>query len=306
MNSYLACGSSLTFGVEFTDFLQNPSQERVTKVFGKIQNYRWPFLDFPSTISFQRSLVISKVCSSPQDQASAIQNGRLFPGKPTAFAGRCHLAVSRRRFLQHGALTAAACAAGPLSLFASQRPTGGDHAHELSQLPSSRGTWQDHANTLQHFGRETFLNAIGGDFKVTLHSGQQPVWLTLMAVEDLPQQAAVNPASFAVRRKNAAAAPASNGFVLRFGSSADLPQGTYLFQHGSMGSFALFTVPEGRSQGTFIAVVNQLGLPFSATRDNAVIPATAINPAAATSSGTGIPLPARDETPAVRRAVTRD
>jgi hypothetical protein len=172
------------------------------------------------------------------------------------------LAVSRRKFLHHGALVAAACAASPFSALASQRAPGdqtpGDQIYELSTTrSSSAGSWPDQALALQGMDRALFLSAVGTSFKALSAPDAQPAWLTLLAVEDLPRLAEPNPASFAVANKKSAFAPASSGFVLRFGSSAQMPQGSYLFQHDNLGSFALFTVPGAEGQ-TCNAIVNRL------------------------------------------------
>jgi hypothetical protein len=158
-----------------------------------------------------------------------------------------------------------------------------------------------------------FLGAVGTNFKVLSAPDAQPVWVTLLAVEDLPRLATANPASFAVRNKRSAFAPASSGFVLRFGSSAQLPQGSYLFQHDNLGSFALFTVPEAGGE-TYNAIVNRLdaativAVPVraSAGNGNAVALFEGITAAPATSSGTDNLLHGPVESPAVQRTVTQD
>lgn len=221
------------------------------------------------------------------------------------------MSVSRRRFLQRGALAAAACATNPFSALASQHAIGGEPAPDLSAvLRASGSNWQDHAAALQGISRAMFSNAIGASFKVLSTPDAQPLWLTLLAVEDLPRTAVVNPASFAVASRSFAIAPASSGFVLRFGSSAQAPQGTYLFQHDNLGSFALFTVPESGGQ-TYNAIVNRLdaaviiAVPVRAAAGSNAS-AAGITVAPATSSETGSLLHGPAGSPAVRRDVTRD
>ena len=222
------------------------------------------------------------------------------------------MAVSRRMFLHKGVLAAAACAATPLSALGSKRPIGGDEQNRESpsRPASGSGSWQDHASALDHLGRAQFTNAIGTDFKVTVEGSTQPVWVTLIAVNDLPALAPVNTASFAAPNKQSGFTPSTTGFILRFSSSAHLPQGTYLFQHDAMGLFALFTVPQGNNQGTYVATVNRLdqivAVPF-ATSPARSTGQTANAPAApATSSATETLPRVSSESPAFRRAAVRD
>ena len=227
------------------------------------------------------------------------------------------VAVSRRRFLHHGVLAAAACAASPLMALSSRRPTGGDDPVDRSHPRPSSGedNWQNHASALDHLGRNAFAGAVGTAFKVfSPAANSQPVWVTLQAVEDLPKLAAVNPASFAVASKGSGFAPPSSGFVLVFGSSAQLPQDTHLFEHDGLGRFALFTVPE--PNGVYIAVVNRLeanviAVPFGKgpAAPGGPSPTGAggsFRSAPATSSGTENLSPGLSETPVVRRGAVRD
>lgn len=171
------------------------------------------------------------------------------------------MAFSRRLFLRHGVLAAAACAGSPLLALGGGRPIGGnEEAEPLRRGPSSNsGNWQDHATALDHMGRDAFAGAIGTNFKVFPAGGNAlPVWVTLLAVEDLPRIAPANTRSFAVVNKASSIVPASSGFVLIFGGSSALPQATHLFEHDGLGRFALFIVPEGNGQQLYSAVVNRL------------------------------------------------
>src|SRR5579859_1190040 len=224
---------------------------------------------------------------------------------------RYHVAVSRRIFLQQGVLAAAACATTPLLALGSQRPTGGDRARELpSHRSSGSSNWQDHASAFDHLGRSNFTNTIGTDFKVTVPGSTQPVWVTLLAVEDLPALPAVNPASFAVASKQSSSAPTTSGFVLRFGGSTPLSQGTYLFQHDALGLFALFAVPQGNGRQVYNAIVNRLdgativAVPFDHAPQAGAPASTPVAPA--TSSTTENPPRALSQSPAARRAAVRD
>ena len=174
------------------------------------------------------------------------------------------MAFSRRLFLRSGALAAAACVSNPLLALGGRRPIGGEEENDPSlKLSSSQSSnWEDHAGALDRLERNAFAGAVGSSFKVFLSPDSSPVWVTLQAVEDLPQIVPVNPASFAVMNRASSIAPATNGFVLVFGGSSSLPQGTYLFEHGGLGSFALFTVPDGNGQQLYTGVVNRLESSF--------------------------------------------
>ena len=157
------------------------------------------------------------------------------------------MAFSRRIFLRHGVLAAAACASNPLMAFGARRgPIGGNEEGGPQRTPGAGSdNWQDHAAALDRLDRNAFSGVIGSSFKVFTGAGQLPVWVTLLAVEDLPAIAPVNPASFAVANKQSGFTPASSGFVLLFGGSSPVPQDTHLFEHQDLGRFALFTVPGG-------------------------------------------------------------
>jgi hypothetical protein len=172
------------------------------------------------------------------------------------------LAFSRRMFLRHGVLAAtAACASSPLLALGNRRPIGGnEETDSLQRGPSSKsGSWQDHASALDNLGRAAFAGAVGTNFKVFLSAdNSSPMWVTLVAVEDLPKIMPANVASFAVVNKAPSFTPSSSGFVLVFASSSTLPQSTNLFEHDTLGRFALFTVPEGNGQQLYTAIVNRL------------------------------------------------
>jgi len=231
------------------------------------------------------------------------------------------LAFSRRIFLRHGVLAAAACAANPFSAMAfgaRRAPIGGSEEADPQKTPGAGSdSWQDHAAALDHLGRAAFSGAVGTNFKVFTGAGQLPVWVTLLAVEDLPALAPVNSASFAVPNKATGFAPASSGFVLVFGGSSPVPQDTHLFEHQELGRFALFTVPAGNGQQVYTAVVNRLdaavviAVPFSAGQGTT--PAFAGAPAAggikapaATSSTDETPSPGLFGNQGVRRDAVRD
>jgi len=229
------------------------------------------------------------------------------------------LAFSRRIFLRHGVLAAAACASNPLMAFGARRgPIAGNEVGDPQRIPGAASdNWQDHASALDHLGRNAFSGAIGSSFKVFTGAGQLPVYLTLLAVEDLPAIAPVNPASFAVPNKRNGFAPTSSGFVLLFGGSSPVPQDTHLFEHQDLGRFALFTVPAGNGSQVHTAVINRLdaatviAVPFSAAQgtkpaSSGAPTAGGINLPAATSSTDEIPSRGLSGNPGVQRNAVRD
>jgi uncharacterized protein DUF6916 len=235
------------------------------------------------------------------------------------------LAFSRRLFLRHGVLAAVACAGSPLLALGGGRPIGGDEeAGPLLRTPGAQsGNWQDHAGALDHLGRDAFAAALGTNFKVFLSAGSaSPVWVTLLAVNDLPKIVPANTASFAVANKASSFVPASSGFVLVFGGSSALPQATHLFEHDAMGRFAMFTVPEGNGQQLYTAVVNRLdenhivAVPYAtgkAAQQNQVLPNQAagaasggINASAATSAEIETLPHGLSGSQGVRRSAVRD
>ena len=226
---------------------------------------------------------------------------------------RCNLAFSRRIFLRHGLLAAAACASSPLMVFGARRnPIGGNEEGGSQRTPAPNSdNWQDHAAALDHLGRNAFSGAVGTNFKVFTGAGQLPVWVTLLAVEDLPAIAPVNAANFAVANKQNGFAPTSSGFVLLFGGSSPAPQDTYLFEHQDLGRFALFTVPAGDGSQVYTAVVNRLdaaatiAVPYSAGPSGAMA-AGGINAPAAISSTDEIPSRGLSGNPGVQRNAVRD
>lgn len=237
---------------------------------------------------------------------------------------RCILAFSRRIFLRHGVLAAAACAANPFSAMAfggRRTPIGGSEEGGSQRTPGAGyDNWQDHAAALDHLDRAAFSGAVGTNFKVFTATGQLPVWVTLLAVEDLPAIAPVDPASFAVPNKRTGFAPSSSGFILLFGGSSPVPQDTHLFEHQDLGRFALFTVPAGNGQQIYTAVVNRLdaasmiAVPYSAGQGTQPASSGApginvpggIKAPAATSSTDETPSRGLFGSPAAQRDVVRD
>ncbi|HET8888256.1 MAG TPA: hypothetical protein VFQ41_05080 [Candidatus Angelobacter sp.] len=227
------------------------------------------------------------------------------------------MAFSRRMFLRHGVLAAAACASNPFSAMAfggRRTPIGGsEEGGSQKTLAAGSDNWQDHAAALDLLGRNAFSGAVGSSFKVFTGEDQLPVWVTLLAVEDLPAIAPVNPASFAVMNKRSGFAPTSSGFVLLFGGSSPVPHETHLFEHQDLGRFALFTAPQGSGSQIYTAVVNRLdaAVPYSAGQrmQSAAFGApgaAGANAPAAISSTDEIPSHGLSGSPGVQRGAVRD
>jgi hypothetical protein len=221
--------------------------------------------------------------------------------------------------LRHGVLAAAACASNPLMAFGARRtPIAGDEEGGTQRTPETGSDdWQDHAAALDHLDRNAFSGAVGTNFKVFTGAGQLPVWVTLLAVENLPALTPVNPASFAVPNKRNGFAPTSSGFVLLFGGSSPVPHDTHLFEHQDLGRFALFTVPAGNGSQVHTAVVNRLdaaaviAVPFSAAlgtkpASSGAPLAGGISAPAAISSTGEIPSRGLSGNPGVQRNAVRD
>ncbi len=219
------------------------------------------------------------------------------------------MTVSRRKFLRHGFIAAAATCASS-SLLGSNRPSGQDEGKtvRIPLKPPVHGNtdWHNHADGMQHLTRESFNGAVGSTFKVFERSGKlAPSWVTLLSVKDLPALATVNPATFAVANKTISHGPDSSGFVLFFRGSAPapLPQDTFLLEHSGLGQFALFLVPDGNGQQLYVAIVNRLSgslhtqFPMVATPvTNRQIPPAGLG--AGTDSSFATPVGARTARPA--------
>src|SRR5215471_7139441 len=160
------------------------------------------------------------------------------------------MSVSRRRFLQHGAIAAAACVAVPLEAWGGKHPAA---ASNSSNGNAGAAMW--HHSAHRALDRGAFAGLIGASFRVTTPGG--PVWLRLSAVNDPPALAPVNTASMDVPPKSSAAPIVTAGYLVSFsGPGTSLVQGSYLFENNQLGAFPLFVVPSG--PGSYLAVFNLL------------------------------------------------
>lgn len=109
--------------------------------------------------------------------------------------------------------------------------------------------------------RQAFESVVGSVFEVSPSSGNShPVWLRLLAVNDLPALAPMNPGSMAVPPKPTSAPITTTGFMVQFSGPASQPllQDTYRFTHDTLGQFSMFIVPGGPGSDTYTAVFNEL------------------------------------------------
>lgn len=170
------------------------------------------------------------------------------------------MAVSRRRFLQDGIFAATACLAAPLALADNRSMGGGLMTGPGGTAPGTTSTGQAFS-AFDHLTRENFIDAVGSSFMVSQQdSTSQPVWMRLLAVNDLPAVTPPNLAMMAVMPKATSAPLATTGFALSFAGTGtqQLPQGTYFFEHATLGKFALFVVSGTGPQQTSSAVINRL------------------------------------------------
>jgi len=230
------------------------------------------------------------------------------------------MSVSRRRFLQRGVFTAAACAAIPLEGWAAGNNRAGDKNTSDSKNDRPPTSTHGRGDALVHLDRDSFTGAIGSGFKVSRDAaGTGAVWLRLLSIDDFTS-APVNTGSMAVFPKKPASQPVTTTvFALVFlGPSFNpLRQDSYFFEHPKLGSFKLFIVPTGRGHDTYTAVINRLDAAqiVSSVGAQTQVPMTvpgnisATTPssgAAPTSSGNGLQSLEREEIQDARRGAARD
>ena len=150
------------------------------------------------------------------------------------------MVVSRRSFLVAGQ-TLLASAALPMKFFgAAALNFGSSKTANLASL-----------------NKESFLPFVNTSFRV--HSGSPTrAWFTLLSVQDMNPGApgrAKSVAVMPVRPKSPV--PQVDTFTLHFyGTGEALSQGTYEFEHPSLGRFSMFVVPSGKT--TYAAVISHL------------------------------------------------
>lgn len=159
------------------------------------------------------------------------------------------MSVSRRRFLELGTLAVAATAL-PSQVAHAAKPGSSRVALESPIEPPLKPPirTQSEVVSLNYMTKDTFAGLVNSTFSARDSAGKL-FNLTLVSAEDLsapinneaPVLRVPNPAKQVVR---------TNTFVLRFLSQSGKPlaQGTYSFNHMSLGTFALFIVPAGGSQ----------------------------------------------------------
>jgi hypothetical protein len=159
------------------------------------------------------------------------------------------MSVSRRKFLKNSAVAAAAFVAAPL-------PAAWSGVHEPSADLIPAGHM---AGSISIFDRLGFEKAVGSAFQVSAAGNLPSVWMTLLAVKDLPALVPVNTATMAVLPPRASAPLTTSGFMLTFHTSAaPMAQGVYTLEHHILGKFDLLLVPGGQGANTYTAVFNTL------------------------------------------------
>src|ERR1051326_7557989 len=142
------------------------------------------------------------------------------------------MSVSRRRFLQHGVLTAAACAAIPLHGWAAANNRAGDRNNP--EPTNNHPPMPPHiqGDALERLNRDSFSGIVGTGFKVSQGEGTNAIWLRLLSIDDFTLTP-VNTGSMAVSPKTSGVQPTTTVFGLVFlgPSWQPLKQGTYVFQH---------------------------------------------------------------------------
>lgn len=160
------------------------------------------------------------------------------------------MSVSRRNLLKNTAFAALVGLARPLYSWSGHGKNSGGNAPQ----PQVN-------NNLSHLNRKLFTQVVGSSFKVTEERGNSsPVYLRLIAVEDLPPLVPVDKAAMAVPPPKINSSQQTDGYVLIFSGSLPQPlsQGTYEFEHARMGGFSLLIVPGGGGFQTYCAVINHL------------------------------------------------
>lgn len=161
------------------------------------------------------------------------------------------MSVSRRSLLQNSIFAIVAGLATPLYSWTGKNKTSGGAP---PQHPVN--------DNLNHLSRHSFTEVIGSGFKVTEPDSQNvsPVYLRLIAVEDLPAIVPVNAEAMIVPPPQTKSAQKTDGFILIFTGSLPkpLPQGTYEFEHARLGTFSLLITPGGGGFQSYNAVINRL------------------------------------------------
>ena len=105
--------------------------------------------------------------------------------------------------------------------------------------------------------RGKFQSLINASFRVEFKAGGSR-WFTLLSVGETPLKSPIY-RSYPVmpRHLKIPLSPVTESFILEFQSLGEaLSQGTYVFQHPSLGRTPLFIVPSGNS--TYTATINRL------------------------------------------------
>jgi len=166
------------------------------------------------------------------------------------------MTFSRRQFIQLGAV-AAACAAVPLSAIAQPLALAPLAASSLNGSPDAN--LPNEFAALHNITKQQFKLAVGQAFKVKTGPSTS-VWLTLQSVQDAPSPIP-STSHFAVSPPATRSKPVQvASYYLHFygAPTSPLAEGTYIFEGGSLGRFALFISHAAAGQHLYMALISQL------------------------------------------------
>ncbi len=161
------------------------------------------------------------------------------------------MSVSRRRFLELGTLAIAATAV-PSQIIAGEKPRRSAMGQDLPI------EGQSEVVSLNYMTKDTFARLVNSTFMARDSAGKI-VRLTLVSAEQVGTPKGNT--SVVLRIPNPAKQiKRTDSFVLRFRTQSGKPlsQGTYSFNHVTLGNFALFIVPAGDSQPYCSAIFSRI------------------------------------------------
>ncbi len=172
------------------------------------------------------------------------------------------MSVSRRRFLELGTLAVAATVV-PSEVKGAAQGSNARSQRVLTETPIRPPLeppirTQSEVVSLHYMTKQTFAGLVNSTFTARDADGK-PVNLTLVSVEEITP--AKNTTGVVLRVPNPAKEMKhTSSFVLRFRSKSGKPlmQGTYSFNHVSLGNFSLFVVPAGGAQPYCSAVFSRI------------------------------------------------
>ena len=129
-------------------------------------------------------------------------------------------------------------------------------AFAAAALPQAFGAeWNENNRFVT---REGFTSLVNDAFRVQLDTGESR-WFTLLRVEDTARPVEYQPTLVMPRYLRIPASRKLESFALNFqNSGSPLAQGTYIFEHKSLGVIKLFIVPAGNF--SYVAIVNRFAV----------------------------------------------